>query len=196
SISKAAARHHLSQPAMSRVLQRLRGTFGDELLVRIARGYALTARARRLQEELQLLLPRIDRLLRGESFDPATADHRFRLCCPDYLSRLFAPRLAARMNKVAPRAELEILAWHEGAFEDTARGTIDAVLWPNKAPPPLRSEEVLLTDMVCAMSADHPLARGRMTMERYLSHPHVMVTVLTTGRTMVDDQLMAAGHRR
>jgi DNA-binding transcriptional LysR family regulator len=44
SISKAAARHHLSQPAMSRVLQRLRGTFRDELLVRTSQGYALTAR--------------------------------------------------------------------------------------------------------------------------------------------------------
>jgi DNA-binding transcriptional LysR family regulator len=47
SISRAAARHHLSQPAMSRVLQRLRETFGDELLVRTANGYELTTRARR-----------------------------------------------------------------------------------------------------------------------------------------------------
>ncbi|RTL71271.1 MAG: LysR family transcriptional regulator, partial [Hyphomicrobiales bacterium] len=39
SISKAAQRHHLSQPAMSRVLQRLRHTFKDELLVRSAHGY-------------------------------------------------------------------------------------------------------------------------------------------------------------
>lgn len=196
SISKAAARYHLSQPAMSRVLQRLRATFEDELLVRTAQGYALTARARRLQEELQLLLPRIDRLLRGDTFDPATAEDRFRLCCPDYLSRLFTPPLIERMGKLAPRAQLEIIAWNERAFEDAARGKTDTVLWPNKAPQPLRSEEVLLSQMVCVMSADHPLARRRLTMESYLSYPHVMVTVLTAGRTMVDDQLFAAGHRR
>src|SRR5215510_711246 len=116
SISKAAARHHLSQPAMSRVLQRLRGTFGDELLVRTAQGYALTTRARRLQDELQVLLPRIDRLLRGDAFDPATAEGRFRLCCPDYLSRLFTPALAERVALRAPRAQLEIVAWSETAF--------------------------------------------------------------------------------
>jgi DNA-binding transcriptional LysR family regulator len=61
SISRAAARHHLSQPAMSRVLQRLRETFADELLVRTAHGYELTARARRLQQDLQSLLPEVDR---------------------------------------------------------------------------------------------------------------------------------------
>jgi DNA-binding transcriptional LysR family regulator len=59
SISRAAARHHLSQPAMSRVLQRLRETFADELLVRTAHGYELTARARRLQQDLQSLLPEV-----------------------------------------------------------------------------------------------------------------------------------------
>jgi DNA-binding transcriptional LysR family regulator len=196
SISRAAARHHLSQPAMSRVLQRLRGTFGDELLVRTPRGYSLTARARHLQEELQQLLPRIDRLLRGETFDPATAEDRFRLCCPDYLSRLFAPPLAERLAVTAPRATLEIAPWHEGAVEDVAQGRIDALLRPNRLSPQMRSEEVLRSDMVCVMSAGHPLARRRMTMKDYLAYPHILVTVMSNERTMVDEQLVAAGHRR
>jgi len=196
SISRAAARHHLSQPAMSRVLQRLRGTFGDELLVRTAQGYALTARARRLQHELQQLLPRIDRLLRGETFDPATCEDRFRLCCPDYLSRLFAPPLAERLAGAAPCATLEIAPWHEGAVEDVARGRIDALLRPNRLSPLLRSEEILRSDMVCVMSASHPLADRRMTMKGYLFYPHIMVTVMSGERTIVDEQLAAAGHRR
>lgn len=196
SISRAAARHHLSQPAMSRVLQRLRGTFGDQLLVRTAQGYVLTARARRLQDELQQLLPRIDRLLRGETFDPATAEDRFRLCCPDYLSRLFAPPLAERLAGAAPCATLEIAPWHEGAVDDVARGRIDALLRPNRLTPLLRSEEILRNHMVCVMSASHPLAGRRMTMKGYLAYPHIMVTVMSGERTMVDEQLVAAGHRR
>ncbi len=196
SISRAAARHHLSQPAMSRVLQRLRGTFGDQLLVRAAQGYVLTARARRLQDELQQLLPRIDRLLRGETFDPATAEDRFRLCCPDYLSRLFAPPLAERLAGAAPRATLEIAPWHERAVEDVTRGRIDALLRPNRVSPLLRSEEIRRNDMVCVMSASHPLAGRRMTMKGYLAYPHIMVTVMSGERTMVDEQLAAAGHRR
>ena len=196
SISRAAARHHLSQPAMSRVLQRLRGTFGDELLVRTRQGYSLTARARRLQQELQQLLPRIDRILRGDTFDPATAADRFRLCCPDYLSRLFAPPLAEHLSAVAPHTMLEVVPWHENAFDDVVRGKIDAVLRPNRVSPLLHSEEVLRSDMVCVMSTQHPLAKRRMTMKDYLSFPHIMVTVMTNERTMVDEQLTAAGHRR
>ncbi len=196
SISKAAARHHLSQPAMSRVLQRLRGAFGDQLLVRTRQGYALTARARQLQDELQQVLPRIDALLRGETFDPAVAEDRFRLCCPDYLSRLFAPRLARRLSKSAPRTTLDIIPWHETAFDDVGRGRIDAVLRPNRLSPILHAEEVLRSDMVCVMAADHPLTRQRMTMKNYLSYPHIMVTVMSGERTIVDEQLTAAGHRR
>jgi DNA-binding transcriptional LysR family regulator len=134
SISKAADRHHLSQPAMSRVLQRLRGVFKDELLVRTRGGYALTGRARRLQEELQLVLPRIDSLLRGGAFDPATAEERFRLCCPDYLSRLFAPRLAERLSDAAPRSTLEIVPWHE----KPSRRSHAAVSTPCSAPTAFR----------------------------------------------------------
>src|ERR1700753_1868979 len=78
SISKAAARHHLSQPAMSRVLHRLRETFGDQLLIRTVKGCELTDRARGLKEELQSVLPEIDRMLRGDAFDPATAEDVFR----------------------------------------------------------------------------------------------------------------------
>ncbi|MFM9846506.1 MAG: LysR family transcriptional regulator [Hyphomicrobiaceae bacterium] len=196
SISKAADRHHLSQPAMSRVLQRLRGVFGDQLLVRTRGGYALTARARRLQEELRLVLPRIDSLLRGDAFDPATAEERFRLCCPDYLSRLFAPRLAERLSDAAPRSTLEIVPWHENAVEDVARGRIDAMLRPNRISPPLHSEEILRSEMVCVMSLDHPLAKRRLTMKSYLAYPHVRVSVMTSESTMVDEQLTAAGHHR
>jgi DNA-binding transcriptional LysR family regulator len=118
------------------------------------------------------------------------------LCCPDYLSRLFAPPLAERLGAVAPHAMLEIVPWHESAFDDVVRGKIDAVLRPNRVSPLLHSEEVLRSDMVCVMSARHPLAKRRMTMRDYLSFPHIMVTVMTSERTMVDEQLTAAGHRR
>lgn len=196
SISKAAARHHLSQPAMSRVLQRLRGTFGDELLVRTARGYALTARARQLQDELVVLLPRIDRLLRGQAFDPSRAEDWFRFCCPDYVSRLLVPGLAERIGRQAPRAQLEIITWHENAVDDTGRGKIDVLFWANKAPDPLQSEHLLSSEIVCVVCADHPLGNRRLTLASYLSYPHVLINVTNAAPTIVDRALNAAGHIR
>jgi DNA-binding transcriptional LysR family regulator len=195
-ISRAAERHHLSQPAMSRLLQRLRGTFSDELLVRTAKGYQLTSRAQQLQGELPALLKDLDGLLRGTMFDPSRMEDRIRLCCSDYMSLAFTPRLAERMSKLAPRSELEVVPWHEHAFEDVNRGRIDVLLWAHHRPATLHTEQILETEEVCVLSANHPVPKGRLTLAQYLAYPHVRVAVLQGQMTMVDDQLSAAGHKR
>src|SRR6267143_6619075 len=69
-VTRAARRCFLSQPAMSRALERLRETFGDELLIRVGRQYERTARGERVLRDLESLLPRLDLLLQGEQFDP------------------------------------------------------------------------------------------------------------------------------
>jgi DNA-binding transcriptional LysR family regulator len=196
SISKAAARHHLSQPAMSRVLQRLRETFGDELLIRAGRGYELTQRARQLQSELEALLPRLDRLLRGEAFNPATAADRFRLCAPDAASLFIGARLVKAMAREAPSTQLELAGWHEGVFDDVMRGKLDLVLSLYRVPPPLKSEVLLEDELACVVSADHPLARGRMTAEGYFEFPHVRITLMGTERDLIDKRLAALGKER
>ena len=68
SITRAGRRLSLTQPAMSRVLDRLQEMFGDELLVRMARGYEPTHRALDIYAELKQLLPRIENLLRRDEF--------------------------------------------------------------------------------------------------------------------------------
>src|SRR3954465_3408746 len=69
-VSRAATRLLLSQPAVSRALQRLPETFRDELLVRAPSGYEPTPQGQRLLQELEVMLPRLDRLLSGSTFDP------------------------------------------------------------------------------------------------------------------------------
>lgn len=194
-ISKAASRFNLSQPAMSRVLQRLRQTFGDELLIRTGEGYVLTAKARALQDELQTLLPQLDRMLRGDAFDPKTASDTFRICCPDHASLAFAPVLAELMAHEAPHTNLEILAWHEKAFADAIRGRLDLVLWANEVPPPLESELLYEDRMVCVLSANHPAAGG-LTLEQYLAYPHVHVTLRVERQYTIGGQLSPLGVRR
>jgi DNA-binding transcriptional LysR family regulator len=195
-ISKAANRFNLSQPAMSRILQRLRQTFDDELLIRTAEGYELTAKARALQDELQTSLGQLDRMLRGEVFDPATATDTFRICCPDHASLAFAPVLAERLARDAPQTKLEIIAWHEKAFSDAIRGRLDLVLWANEVPPPLESELLVEDRMVCVMSANHPIGEDEFTLEKYLAYPHVHVTVKAERQYSIAGQLAHHGARR
>ena len=196
SISRAATRHNLSQPAMSRVLQRLRHTFGDELLVRTPKGYQLTSRAQQLRNELSAVLRDVDGLLRGGAFEPSKTEFHVRLCCSDYMSLAFTPRLVEKMSKLAPLSDLEVVPWHEHAFEDVNRGRIDVLLWAHHKQAALHSEQIMETDEVCVLSANHPVPEGGLTLAKYLAYPHVRVGVLQGQLTMVDDQLTAAGHAR
>ncbi len=196
SISKAAARHHLSQPAMSRVLQRLRTTFDDELLVRTANGYELTKRARLLQDELAAMLPHLDRLLRGDEFNPRTATDQFRLCCPDSGAIILASRLPRAMAREAPSTKLDLLAWNEGAFGDAMRGTLDVVIWATEAPAPLQSQVLLCDEVVCVVCARHPLAKGRMTRQRYFQYPHVLLTLTSMASDPYNQMLATMDTQR
>src|SRR6267143_767240 len=71
-VTRAASRLLLSQPAVSRSLQRLREMFHDDLLIRTSSGYEPTPKGQRLLHELESTLPRLDRLLTGAEFDPKT----------------------------------------------------------------------------------------------------------------------------
>src|SRR5215510_37431 len=196
SISRAAARHHLSQPAMSRVLQRLRETFGDELLVRTANGYELTARARRLQQDLQSLLPEVDRMLRGARFNPLTAEDTFRVCGPDSASILIASRLPGRLNAFAPGTQLELVAWHDKAFEDVTHGRVDLLLWANQVPSPLLSRELVEDDIICVLCERHPIGKRPLTKEAYLRYPHVLLTLFSPWGSIVDRVLAKNNQQR
>jgi len=196
SISRAAARHHLSQPAMSRVLQRLRETFADELLVRTAHGYELTARARRLQQDLQSVLPEVDRMLRGEIFNPLSAEDSFRVCGPDSASILIASRLPGRLKAIAPRTQLELVAWHDKAFEDVTHGRVDVLLWANQVPAPLLFRELLEDDIICVVCERHPIGNRALTKEAYLRYPHVLLTLFNPWGSIVDRVLAKNMQRR
>src|ERR1700741_2582055 len=83
-VTRAAKRSFLSQPAMSRALERLREMFGDPLLVRSGRVYERTVRGERVLRELESLKPRLEAMVRGEEFDPAQSQERFRVAMTDH----------------------------------------------------------------------------------------------------------------
>src|ERR1700761_3333164 len=79
SVSRAAKRLHLTQPALSRALQRLRELFNDELLVRGAKGYQTTPRGEELLGQLALVLPQLNTLIAGTGFDPSRNETTFNI---------------------------------------------------------------------------------------------------------------------
>lgn len=195
-VSKAAERYHLSQPAMSRALQRLRDMFGDELLVRAKEGFELTARGRNVLHELSDVLPRLDALLRGGRFDPGSAQDNFRIACTDYATMVLGPHLFRRVFQEAPGVSVDVVGWHDQSFDDLDHGRLDLVFWPNEVPDSLRSEPLFEDDFVCVLSSDNPIATGPITLRDYLRSPHVVVSVLDGVQTLVERRLQDVDSRR
>jgi DNA-binding transcriptional LysR family regulator len=177
-VTRAAKRCFLSQPAMSRSLERIRDTFGDELLIRTGRIYERTVRGEWLLRELENLLPRLEALVRGEPFDPAQSRERLRVAVTDNGSIVLLPALTQRIRTAAPDITLEIVAWHDRSFEDVEAGKIDLALSPLAAPSPLETERLFKEDFVCLLGADHQLRARRFTLKQYLELSHVAVGAL------------------
>ena len=177
-VTPAAKRCFLSQPAMSRSLERIRDTFGDELLIRTGRIYERTVRGEWLLRELESLLPRLEALVRGEPFNPAQSRERLRVALTDNGSIALLPALTQRIRTAAPDITLEIVAWHDRSFEDVEAGKIDLALSPLAAPSPLETERLFKEDFVCLVGSDHKLRSRRFTLKQYLELSHVAVGTL------------------
>ena len=195
-VSHAAKRSFLSQPAMSRALDRLRETFGDPLLVRTGRVYERTPRGERVLRELESIMGRLAAMVQGEEFYPARNQERFRVGMTDHGSAILLPALLERVRKAAPHARLEISAWRTQAYEDVVAGRIDLALSAEAVPPTLESEVIFNLDFVCLVGSTQPVRKRRFTLKQYLQLPHALVETLGGQQTMVDRPLAQLGVKR
>ncbi len=195
-VTAAAKRSFLSQPAMSRVLERLREMFNDPLLVRSGRTYERTVRGDRLLRDLEALLPRLEAMVRGEEFDPARSAERFRVALTDHASTVLLPSLVSRIRAAAPHIKVEISAWRTQAYEDVAAGRIDTALSAEEVPPSLENEVIFNLDFVCLVGSALRITARRFTLKQYLQLPHALVETLAGQQTLVDRPLAQLGIKR
>ncbi|MFC0434110.1 LysR family transcriptional regulator [Kutzneria buriramensis] len=192
-VSRAAARFHLSQSAMSRTLTRLRETFGDELLVRTTRGYELTPRARAIRQELEFILPRLRAMVRGGDFDPATSTDAIRVNCTDYAISILGPGLLPHVFERAPNLSLTIEPLSPRTYDEIEHGRVDLALSPVQPPAGLRWQPLFEEDYVGVVAADHPLTADRLTLDEIREFPRVSVVVLPQEQMVIDRRLAELG---
>ena len=195
-ITRASKRCFLSQPAMSRALNRLRDTFGDPLIVRTGRVYERTPRGERVLRELEPIMRRLAAMVQGEEFHPARSQERFRVAMTDHGSTILLPALLERVRKAAPHARLEISAWRTQAYEDVVAGRIDLALSAEAVPATLESEVIFNLDFVCLVGSTQRVRKRRFTLKQYLQLPHALVETLGSQQTMVDRPLAQLGVKR
>ena len=194
-VSRAAVRFHLSQSSMSRTLQRLRVLFGDELLVRSGGGYELTPRAQEMRRELGLLLPRLENLVAGRGFDPATATGVMRIVGTDYTTATLGPHLLPRLHLTAPDLEIRIEPRDQDTYPDLERGRAELAMSVLRPAAPLRWEQLFTDDFVCVVDRDHPVGE-RFSLSGYLEARHVVVTLISREQPMIERWLRDVGRSR
>lgn len=196
-VSRAAQRIGLSQPAMSRALQRLRRALNDELLVRAADGYWLTPRAERIRAQLATIVPRLNTLFADDDFDPRENSQAFQLAGTDYAVTVFASPLFQRIHEQSPHSTVRFRPWHDGVFTDIDRGDLDLVFFGARAPAHL-STELLFTDrFVCLVAPQHPLAQHEaIRLEQYLECQHLVIDTERGQQPAIDRVLGRLGTPR
>jgi len=196
SVTAAASRLLLSQPAVSRALQRARAMFQDDLLVRSPQGFELTLRGRKVLQELEGLLPRMENLVTPSLYDPLREKSHFRISGPDNVCTVVLPRLCQQYGD-GYQVQFEFLPWQAGISELVERGQLDLILHIDDGllPVHFHTERLYREDWVCAVARDSHFG-DRLSLKQYLAASHIVVATYGGVQTIPDKQLAAVGVKR
>jgi DNA-binding transcriptional LysR family regulator len=197
SVAAAADRLHLSPPAMSRTLSRIRRATGDDILVRSGRTMTPTPRALELREETRELVRRAAAVLTpARTLDLDTLERVFTIRSHDALACALAAPLTAA-TAAAPGVQIKLLAEPSADVADLARGHTDVEIGAaGPARPEIAAETIGADRMVAVFRAGHPLVACELTADRLAAANHV--TVSRRGRLygVIDDALAERGLSR
>ncbi|WP_059008188.1 LysR family transcriptional regulator [Streptomyces specialis] len=177
SVTRAAERMSVGQPAMSASLSRLRRFFDDPLLVREGGGLVPTTRALRLAGPIKEALDTVESTMRSiRAFDPRTDDRTFTLMASDYVLLLLLGGLLAELEEEAPGLRFTVRPITAGFPEQFHRSQFDLLLYPEELAPAgftARSKRLFTDRLVCAVDRDHPDVGDHMTEEQFRALPYV-----------------------
>jgi DNA-binding transcriptional LysR family regulator len=192
SVTRAAARLGMTQPAVSNALSRLRLVFDDELFVRRGKEMALTPRARSLAGPIRQALDLIQSSLsHSDAFD-YQLNHTFRLGFHDFGETVLLPRFLQWLEQLGAGVRLDIRREPGAALHDEMRfGRVDLVLDRVViSGDEFRKQRVLDLEVVVMVRRDHPTVGQSMTVDEYLALEHVIVEP-REGQTNVAEHILA-----
>ncbi|RMQ43690.1 hypothetical protein ALQ04_02993 [Pseudomonas cichorii] len=200
SVTRAAARLSLTQPAVSGMLTRLRDAFGDPLFVRAQRGIVPTPRALELAKPIKSMLEEMERLLQPEGFEPASARLTVSIAATDYALRTIIVPFLTALRSQAPGIRLAVhpVDDHQVGL-DLETGKLDmAILTPETTHPGLHTQALYDEQYICALRSDHPaLTEASLSLDTFCALEHAMVSYTGGGfRGVTDEALARAGRER
>lgn len=178
SISRAAEKIYLSQPATSNALARLRDYFKDDLLVSSGRQLLLTPRAKELIDPVREVLMRIDTTIAAQpQFDPATETRTFTLLVSDYTTTVLVPALLAALYREAPGLRINLRDQSGRPGEVLEQGDADFLVIPSQFIAKDHPSAALFEeDYLCVTWKENSRVKERLTFDDYLACGHVIAT--------------------
>jgi DNA-binding transcriptional LysR family regulator len=199
-VSRVALKLNQPQSSISVSLRKLRTLTGDQLLVRDGRGMVLTEHAENLLHPARRILEQTDQLfMKKMPFLPEQDGRTFHIAAPDYLDSQFLPSIVANIWRASPKSRVMI----HGLTPETdyvrllSDGELDLVIANWEEPPRhLRMSKLFDDEIACIMRADcaYALRTGRddMTLDDYLSLPHVAPSRMLPGYSGVIESYLAS----
>lgn len=199
-VTRAAQRLHLSQPAVSAQLRRLRTLFDDPLFVPLQRGMAPTSKALELLEPLRRSLDQLrSTVSEHHRFDPTATPLDVNIACTDYVQAVFAQPFVLKLRRCFPGVRVALHHLDPSALEaKLGKGQIDlALMTPGEEHGRLRSRPLFDERYVLIGRRGHPVLRPDISVAQFCALEHVIVS-LNGGAfsTSLDIGLAALGHQR
>ena len=198
-VTRTGVRLHLSQPAISHSLNKLRVLLDDPLLIRQGNEVVLSALAQNLQAPLREILGQIETLL-GQSIDfvPADSQRTLRIAMSDYGAAIVLPKLLVQLRAQAPGTSLVVIQDSRlGMLEQVGQGRIDLAIGVFPAPGADICTEVLFEEtFTCLLDRRSLPENGVLDLDSYLARPHLLVSMDGNTRGEVDNVLRARGLKR
>lgn len=210
SLTRAARRLALTQPAISNAMRRLRDSLGDELVVRQGMMLAPTPRAESLWPVIRSALQQLEQSLAPTGFEPATDPTTFILTMADATAAELMPGLSSLLETQAPGVSLRVVPLTtrdprrllRAETADLAVGHFPAVLADLTAKAQsgesvdFEYQRLFDGEYVCVMRRDHPLGQVPLTLDAFCAARHLLVSFSGRPYGFVDEALASLGRQR
>ncbi|SFR82191.1 transcriptional regulator [Marinobacter daqiaonensis] len=198
SITRAAERLSMTQPAVSNAVSRMRHAWSDPVFVKKGRRIEPTSFALSLWDQVRGPMHELSRATSTSAFDPATSRRKFRIALSDLILDLLWPPLVSKLERDAPGVDLHAVPYTvEGAHLQLREAHVDlAIGMLSEHDHSLRSTWLLDSGYVLAMREDHPLAGRPVTLEQFLDARHLLISLSGDSHGPVDAALDGMGLSR
>lgn len=180
SVTRAAERLKIRQPAMSHNLSLLRTLFQDELFVRVGTVMQPTMRALALAGPVEQALGMMQVVIHAKSeFDPTTDQRTFRMGFSSEVELLLMPALASRLRQQAPGVKLhgrpvqqrDVYRMLDDRILDLAIGCFDSQARR------YRQQPLFEQSLSCVFHPDQMTFEASIPLKDYLGLPHALVSL-------------------